>query len=95
MTINETIKLLKNADLIKKKKTIKILFENEKNIRFSNIEIQNQKINQYKESVSIKNIDINKRVLSNKVSFGKEDLYILLVIKMPRKVTFKCISTKN
>ena len=49
-----------------------MLFKNKKNIRCSNIEIQKQKFNQYKESISIKNIDINKRVLSNKVSFGKE-----------------------
>ena len=69
-----------------------MLFKNKKNIRFSNIEIQKQKFNQYKESISIKNIDINKRVLSIKSLLVKKDLYIL---KMLRKVTFKCISTKN
>ena len=69
----------------KSKKKIKILFENEKNIRFSNIEIQKQKLNQYKESISIKNIDMNKRVLSNKVSFGKERFIHFICYKDAKK----------
>ena len=44
----------------------------EKSIKFGDIEIKNQKFLQHKESISIKNIDINKIVRSNKVSFGKK-----------------------
>ena len=40
-------------------------------IKFGDIESEKQKFCQYKRSVSMKNIDINKIVVSNKVSFGK------------------------
>ena len=41
----------------------------EKNIKFGDIEIQKQKSHQQKGHISIQNIDINKIVVSNKVSF--------------------------
>ena len=41
-------------------------------IKFVDIEIEKQKFYQHKESILIKNIDINKIVVSNKVSFGKK-----------------------
>ena len=44
----------------------------EKIIKFGDIEIQKQKYHQHKELISIKNIDFNKIVVSNKVSFGKK-----------------------
>ena len=44
----------------------------EKVIKFSDIEIQKQKFHQHREPISIKTIDINKIVVSNKVSFGKK-----------------------
>ena len=40
-------------------------------IKFGDIEIGKQKFHQHKRPISIKNIDINKIVVSNKVSFGK------------------------
>ena len=40
-------------------------------IKFSNIEIGKKKIHQHKRPISINNIDINKIVVSNKVSFDK------------------------
>ena len=43
----------------------------EKIIKSGGIEIQKQKFYQHKGPISIKNIDINKIVVSNKVSFGK------------------------
>ena len=43
----------------------------EKIIKLGDIEIQKQKFHQHKGPISIKNIDINKIVVSNKVSFGK------------------------
>ena len=41
-------------------------------IKFDDTEIEKQKIHQHKRPISIKNIDIGKRVVSNKVSFGKK-----------------------
>ena len=40
-------------------------------IKFGDIEIEKQKFHQRKRAVSIKSLDINKIVVSNKVSFGK------------------------
>ena len=55
-------------------------------IKFGKNEIQEQKFHQYKEPISIKNIDINKIVVSNNVSSGKKkDLNILLATKMLKK----------
>ena len=45
-------------------------------IKFSDIEIQKQIFHQHKEPISIKKIDINKIVVSNKASFGKKRLSI-------------------
>ena len=41
-------------------------------IKFSDAEIEKQKYYQHKSPISIKNIDINKIVVSDKVSFGKK-----------------------
>ena len=42
------------------------------------------------------NIDVNKIVVSNKISFGKKKiLNILLAIKMLKKYIFMYISSKN
>ena len=41
-------------------------------IKFGDIEILNQKFHQHKGLFSIKSIDSNKNVVSNKVSFGKK-----------------------
>ena len=40
-------------------------------IKFGHIEIEKQKIYQHKRPISIKDIDINKITVSNKVSFDK------------------------
>ena len=44
----------------------------EKIIQFGDIEIKKQKFHQHKAPNSIKNIDINKIVVSKNVSFGKK-----------------------
>ena len=44
----------------------------EKIIKFGNSKIQKQNFDQHKGPTSIKNIDINKIVVCNKVSFGKK-----------------------
>ena len=41
-------------------------------IKFGDIEIKKQKFYWYERPISIKDIDINKIVASNKVSFGKK-----------------------
>ena len=41
-------------------------------IKFGDIEINKQKFNQHKRPISINSIDINKKIVSNKVSFGKK-----------------------
>ena len=41
-------------------------------IKLGDIEIEKQKFYQRKRPISIKNIDINKIVVSHKVSFGKK-----------------------
>ena len=40
--------------------------------KVGDIEIENQKIHQYKRPISIKKIDIDKIVASNKALFGKK-----------------------
>ena len=40
--------------------------------KFGDTEITKHQFQQYKRTISIKNIDINKIVISNKVSFGKK-----------------------
>ena len=56
-------------------------------IKFDDIEIQKQKFHQHKGPISIKNVDIDKIAVSDKVPFGKKkDLNILLVTKMLQKL---------
>ena len=43
-------------------------------IKFDAIEIEKQKFHQDKIPISIKNIDINKIVVSDKVSLGKKEI---------------------
>ena len=55
-------------------------------IKFDSTEIEKYKFHQHKNSFLVGNIDINKTVLSSKVSFGKRVLNILLVMKMLKKL---------
>ena len=63
----------------------------EKIIKFGDIEIQKQKFHQYKNPISIKNIDINKIVVSNKVSFGKKGFKYSIGYKDAKKIRPLCI----
>ena len=54
----------------------------EKKVKFGDIEIEKQKFYQCKKPISIKNIDMNKITVSNKV---KKDLIILLATRMLKK----------
>ena len=57
---------------LKKKTFLKAYIKIGKFLKFGDIEIQKQKFHQDKGPISIKNIDINKIVVSNMVSFGKK-----------------------
>ena len=68
-------------------------------IKFDDTEIEKQTFHQYKRPISIKNIDNNKIVVSNKVSFGEkgfkhfigyEDVKIKpLCIFLPKMSTYR------
>ena len=60
-------------------------------IKFGDIEIKKQKFREHKISISIKNIDINQRVVS-KVSFGKEGFKYFIGYKENKKIRPLCIS---
>ena len=55
-------------------------------IKFSDIEIKNNKIHQCKKPVSMENIDISKIVVSNKVSFGKKGFKYFIGYKDAKKL---------
>ena len=45
-----------------------------------------QKFHQLKEPISIKNIDINKMIVSNKISYGKKGFKYLIGYKNAKKI---------
>ena len=57
----------------------------EKIIKFGDIEIKKQDFHQHKAPISIKNIDINKIVVCNKVSFGKKSFKYFIGYKDRKK----------
>ena len=60
-------------------------------IKFDDIEIQKQNIYRHKRPISIKNIDINKTVVSYKVPFGKKGLKYFISYQDAKKVRSLCI----
>ena len=63
----------------------------EKIVKSGDIEIQKQRFHQRKEPISIKNIYVNKIVVSNKVSFGKTGLKHFIGYKNAEKIKPSCI----
>ena len=63
-------------------KFLKAYIRMENVIKFGDTEIQKQIFHQQKRPIWIKNIDINKIVLSYKVSFDKKYLNILMTTKI-------------
>ena len=55
-------------------------------IKFDDNEIEKFKFHHYKGLILIHNIDINKKVVSTKVSFGKKDFKYLIGYKDAKKV---------
>ena len=76
---------MENYKLKKKKKFLKVYIKLEKIIKLGDIEIQKQKFHQHEGPISIKNIDINKIVVSNKVSFGKNGFKYFIGYKDAKK----------
>ena len=61
-------------------------------IKFSYIEIQKQKFHQHQQPISIKTIEINKIVVSNKASFGKKKGFKWFIgYKNAKKTRLLCI----
>ena len=81
------MKKIKRYEVKKKKKSIKTICKNEsKIIKFDDAEIEELKFHQYKSSISIKDIDINKIVASNKFPFGKQDFKYFISCKNTKKL---------
>ena len=59
-------------------------------MKFGDIEIEKQNFHQPKRPISIKNIDINEIVVSNKVSFGKKGFEYFIGYK-DAKIRLLCI----
>ena len=60
-------------------------------IKFDDIEIQQPKFHQHKRLISIKNVDINQIVASNKVSFRKKGFKYFIGYKDTKKIRILCI----
>ena len=60
-------------------------------IKFGDIEIEKQKFHQNKIPTSIKNVDINKIVVSNRVSFGKKKRFKYFIGYKDDKTRTLCI----
>ena len=60
-------------------------------IKFGDIEIEKQKFHQNKRPISIKNIDLNRIVVSNKASFGKKGFKYFINYKDTKKIRHLCI----
>ena len=54
-------------------------------IKFGDAEVEKHKFHQHKNPISIYDVDIDKIVISKKVSFGKKR-FILLITKMLEKL---------
>ena len=60
-------------------------------IKFDNIKIEKQKFHKHKIPISIKNIDINKIVVYDKVSFGKKVFRYFIGCKDPKRIRPSCM----
>ena len=60
-------------------------------IKFDDIEIDIYKFHQYKSPILINYIDINKIVVSNKISYGKNDFKYFIGYKDAKRIRPLCI----
>ena len=64
-------------------------------IKTGDIEIKKQKFHKHRRPISIKNIDINKIVISNKVSFGKNGFKYFIGRKDAKKLDLFVYFSQN
>ena len=62
-----------------------------KNMKFDDTEIEECEFHQYKSPILIKNIDINKIVISNRFTFGKQDFKYFIGYKDNKEIRPLCI----
>ena len=60
-------------------------------IKFEVVEIEKNIFHEHKRPISVKNIETNKIVVSNKVSLVKKDLNLLQATKIQKKIKSLCI----
>ena len=60
-------------------------------MKFDGIEIEKYKFHQHKRPILIRNIDINKIVVSNKAFFGKKGFKHFISYKYSKKIRLLCI----
>ena len=77
---------MENYKLKRNTKFFESTYKNGKITKFGDIEIQKQKFHQHKLPISIKIIDINKIVVSNKVSSGEKAFKYLTGYKNGKKI---------
>ena len=87
---NENYKKVKNYKF-KKYKFLKANVKMEIIIKLGDIEIEEQKFHVHKEQISMKNIDVNKITVSNKVSFHKKGFKYFFGYKNAKKIRPLCI----
>ena len=78
---NEAIKLMQNANLtrqnwkiIKHKSLLSHIKMGKKNLTFEDIEIEKSKFYHHKTSIFLRDVDIEKVLVSNQISFGKKNI---------------------
>ena len=64
-------------------------------IKFRDTEIKKHKFHQYKSPISINNTDINKKIVSNKVSFGKKGFKYFIGYKDASKIRPSCVYRRD
>ena len=59
----------------------------DKNTAFGHTEIEKHKFHRHKNAILMYDVDTNKIIVSNKVSFGKKGSNILLVTKIMKNLS--------
>ena len=78
---------MKNYKLKKLEKILKSYVKMDKKIiKFDDTEIEIHKFHQYERPISIDNINANKIIVSNKISFGKNDFKYFIGYKDAKKL---------
>ena len=78
---------MKNYKLKKIEKILKSYVKMDKKIiKFDDTEIEIYKFHQYERPISIDNINANKIIVSNKISFGKNDFKYFIGYKDAKKL---------